>query len=273
MSQEMLEEAGRKAIEGAAGPVDSAGESALAEPVDPMLEEYQYESMFGTAEVFTVETDEGKALRLLYIDGGFQSATFLGQDRFVPPFTYCKAFDALFNKQPEPRDLLLIGGGAFSYPKHVLTQHVQATMDVVEIDPVVIDIARRHFFLDELEVTAGERLRSFAVDGMEFLRNAEPARYDAVVNDSFAGTVQDAPLLSAEGLALAKRALRPGGLYLLNAVAENSEDEQDWDALEAVRDALARQFAYVRCDSVEDEEFYGCVNHIFIAGDEPLPFA
>lgn len=245
--------------------------------LDPFLEEYSYDSMFGPAEVFTVETEDGQPLRCLYVDGGFQTATYLGDDRFKLPFAYCEAFDVMFQRAPSPTDILLIGGGAFSYPKHVLTSRLDCSMDVVEIDPAIIDIARKHFFVDQLEQLCGNRLRSFAEDGMDFLRNAEEGRYEAIINDSFAGTALDAPLLSQEGLKLTKRAMKDGGIYLLNAVVEDDEDADEDERAQAlqelqnIHDALASAFTNVACNDVEDEEYYGCINHIFIASDGPIP--
>lgn len=276
---------------------------------DEMLEEYSYASMFGTAEVFAVETDDGVPLRMLYVDGGFQSASYLGERRFEPPFAYCRAFDSMFGADRSPKRVLLLGGGAYSYPKHLLTQHPDVCMDVVEIDPVIVDIARKHFFVDELEALCGNCLHSFVQDGFAFLQDAEPGAYDAMINDSFVGTVADAPLLSSEGLRLAKRALSENGLYLLNlAVEEEAEELEEGAEVEEVeegprdafepRDALEPRdvlgphdaalsgegsgggllsevyatlesvFDTVCAIRVEDEDFCGCVNYVFLASDE-----
>lgn len=252
-------------------------QNQLEQPqLDPYLEEYSYDSMFGCAEVFTVETDDGQPLRCMYIDGGFQSATYLGENRFELPFDYCRAFDVAFERNPEPTDFLMIGGGGFSYQKHAMPRHPYAHFDVVEIDPVVIEIARKHFFVSELEEKYGERLNVFAEDGLEFLRHAEQDRYDVVINDAFAGVVLDSPLLSEEGLSLAKRTLRNGGLYLLNVVVDDDEDAdeetraQAMQELENIQNALASSFANVARNDVEDENYFGSINHIYIASDGPI---
>lgn len=237
---------------------------------DPLLEEYSYDSMFGPAEVFCIETDGGVPLRVLYVDGGFQSATFLGENRFLAPFAYCRAFDVMFQREPSPKRILLLGGGAFSYPKHALTQRQGVSMDVVEIDPAVIEIARKHFFLDELEQRCGNRLRSFAADGAAFLKDALPASYDAIVNDCFAGTVQDAPLLSPENLMLSKSVLVSGGQYLLNAVFDEEDEAAEQIAAEQVQQALEDAFKFVCHRAVEDEDYAGCINHVYVASDQEI---
>ena len=228
-------------------------------------EDCTYPTLFGEAQVFNVEASDGTPLRLLSIGDGFQSATFVGARRFEPPFAYCRALDCLFDALPQAHRISMLGGGAFSYPKHVLTTYPQVKMDVVEIDPAVIDIARRHFYLDELERECGSRFSVFACDGMEFLRNAAPGSYDAIINDCFAGIVQDAPLLSEQGLSLAKTALAPGGMYLLNGLAQNANDNTDWDTLDAIERALRSCFDAIVREPVYDQEFFGNINHIFIA--------
>ena len=228
-------------------------------------EDCTYPTLFGEAQVFNVEASDGTPLRLLSIGDGFQSATFVGARRFEPPFAYCRALDCLFDALPQTRRILMLGGGAFSYPKHVLTTYPQVEMDVVEINPAVIDIAHRHFYLDELERECGSRLSVFACDGMDFLRSTTPGSYDAIINDCFAGIVQDAPLLSEQGLSLAKAALAPGGMYLLNGLAQNANDNTDWDTLDAIDRALRSRFDAVVREPVCDQEFFGNINHIFIA--------
>lgn len=232
----------------------------MAEP----QEDCTYPSMFGEAQVFNVEASDGTPLRMLYIGDGFQSATFVGPRRMEPPFAYCRAFDRLLEIKPNARRVLMLGGGAFSYPKHALTSYPQLQMDVVEIDPAVIDIARRHFFLDELEQQCGSRLQVFAADGLEFLRDVEPGTYDAIINDCFAGIVQDAPLLSAKGMRLTQRALCADGVYLLNGLAENASDPTDWETLDSIKKVLDFYFFGVVREPVVDQEFFGNVNHIFI---------
>lgn len=239
--------------------------------VDPLLEEYTYPTMFGDAEVFTLETEDGVPVRVLYVAGGFQSATFLGDRRFEPVFAYYRAIDRVFDLRPVRR-MLMIGGGAFSYPKHLLTSGGvrlrQASIDVVEIDPVIVDIARRHFFLDEVERVHGPqgtgRLGVAVADGIDVLRNAEPATYDVVVNDSFDGVNLTSGLLAPESLAAAKCALVEGGLYLVNVVAETPEEVEPFAC------ALRATFANVCLLSCPDDDFAGSANNLLLASDAPV---
>ncbi|MBR3690051.1 MAG: fused MFS/spermidine synthase [Eggerthellaceae bacterium] len=247
-------------------------DSEASTEVDPLFEEYTIPTMFGDAEVFTLETDEGVPVRVLYVAGGFQSASFLGEKRFEPVFEYYRAIDRVFDAGRALERVLMIGGGAFSYPKHLLTcedeRMAQVGIDVVEIDPAIVDIAREHFFLDELERVHGShgtgRLGVLVADGADVLRGAQPGAYDVVVNDSFSGTDLTDGLLSFELLEAAKRAMAKGGLYVVNAVAETPEEAAPFARL------LRAAFVHVYLLPCPDEEFDGSSNNLLIASDAPV---
>ena len=98
----------------------------------------------------------GEPVRVMQMGGVYQSATYLDPQKVNEPvFTYYKAFDNLFAAPAafcrQTPNILLLGGGAFSYPKHLLHTHASATIEVVEIDRHVVDMARDYFYLSDLE--------------------------------------------------------------------------------------------------------------------------
>lgn len=235
--------------------------------------EYSYPSMFGDAEVFTMETEDGVPVRVLYVGGGFQSASYLGCDRFKPVFEYYRAFDHMFEAGIDIDRVLMLGGGGFSYPKHLLTSQPEVGIDVVELDPAIVDIARRHFFVDELEAEHGAkgtgRLGVYVEDGLDFLREAPDERYDVVINDSFDGANPTVGLLTSTALLEAKRTLRPGGLYMLNAVV----GEGDNDVLRTFMEVVLEGFDNVYAISCFDEEFAGEENWLIVGTDASYCFS
>lgn len=76
---------------------------------------------------------------------------------------------------------LMIGAGAYTVPKDFLKRHPQASLDVVEIDPLYTDIARRYFNLAD-----DERMHIYHEDARIFLNNERNA-YDVVYIDAFNG--------------------------------------------------------------------------------------
>lgn len=239
---------------------------------DDLLEEHVYPTMFGDAEVFVLQTEEGTPLRVLYVGGGFQSATYVGENRFHPVFAYYRAIDLVLHLGRPIWRMLMIGGGGFSYPKHLLMStdsiYRDTSIDVVEIDPAIVDIARRHFDLDEVERLHGAqgtgRLGIIVADGVQVLRTSELSTYDVVVNDSFDGAECTSALFSPAALSDAKRVLTADGIYVANVVAEDAAEAAPY------ADALHSVFTHVYLLLCPDEEFDGSNNNLLVASDVPL---
>lgn len=171
--------------------------------------------------VYTVLDPEGEPVRVLRRGGVFQSATYLGEKCLEPVFEYYRAFGRVLAGVPDARRALVIGGGGCSFPKLLAAERPDAHVDVVEIDPCVIDAARRWFYVDK----AASRMRSYGgdlrlvcADGRAFLDAAPTGSYDMIALDAFCGASPVA-LLADDGTARACwRALVPGGAVAANVV-------------------------------------------------------
>ena len=159
---------------------------------------------FGLTLVFEAENADGTPMRLLNVNGTFQSVCYLPEDlRFELGWLR----------------VMVMGGGGYSLPKYLAAYVPEARVDVVEIDPAITAIAREFFFLDEcLEKTGAEkdgRIRLVNDDAWGFIRAAvEP--YDVIVNDAFSGNRPLGPLTSAEGARTVREHLAESGVYLAN---------------------------------------------------------
>ncbi|MBR0090101.1 MAG: fused MFS/spermidine synthase [Lachnospiraceae bacterium] len=178
-------------------------------------------SRYGRIEV-TDTVENGAEVRLLLVNGTRESATFLAPGlRNLPVFEYIRTIGNILRENDFVRDTLLIGGAGFSLPKFYITYFPGRRMDVVENNPEMVDIARRFFFLEELDVTleADEQasLRTIIDDGLHFLATQE-AQYDMIINDAFVGRVADNKLAGEDGVQKVYDRLRPGGVYLVNAI-------------------------------------------------------
>lgn len=233
-------------------------------------------TMFGTAYVYDVETEDGDPVRLLEVEGVFESASYTDERRFEPTFEYYRAFDHLFEAFSAPNRVLMIGGGACAYPKHFVASQPHGAIDVVEIDPVIIRIARKHFFVDELmerfRTRETGRLNFICADGRSYLDEAacEGKRYEVIINDSFSGGEATSSLIDDEGLAAVKKCLKPKGLYLINVICDIEDDARD--ILEVVC-ALRRRFEFVHVIPCPDEVFGGVDNNLVIASDGDYEFS
>jgi spermidine synthase len=91
------------------------------------------------------------------------------------------------------------------------------SVDVVEIDPTVVDIAHEYFGLtdDEASVTT--------MDGRQYLITHD-TRYDLIVLDAFGSSSIPFHLVTREAFALVKEHLKPDGILALNIEADGWYD-------------------------------------------------
>lgn len=196
----------------------------------------------------SIEVCEGlyneERMRLLLVDGAMQSAQYLDpllQDELA--FEYMREFEWAFRLHPAAQRVLLIGGGGFAYPRFFLKQYPEKSIDVVELSPTIVEVARDYFGLRALEAQYSDRLRVIVGDGHRYLeklsatfattdasvgvanagdREAHTAaegdslRYDAILNDAYIGYKSSASMRASAQLF--HQCLTDGGLYAANMV-------------------------------------------------------
>lgn len=219
--------------------------------------------------VEAAEGPDGEPILALVAGGAYQSATYLGKRRFEPVFAYHRAFDCMFQAGIDVRDVLMLGGGGYSYPKHFAIAHPACRMDVVEADPAVTCLAKERFFLQEVldGLDDPDRLRLITAEGRAYLDSC-PKTYDAIINDCFSGTRPARSLMTVEAARAVARCLTPDGLYLANAVSER--EGCDVSILCAAASALAHVFAHVQMLPCSDEGFSAEDNYLLAASNRPF---
>lgn len=120
--------------------------------------------------------------------------------------------------RPDAEAILHIGLGAGSMPLFIHRHFPGAWQRVVELDPEVIQVARRFFDLPH-----SPRLRLTIGDGAEFLLTT-PERYDLIFMDAFHAEGAASHVYSPTVLALARERLRPGGWLLANVWGSDRAD-------------------------------------------------
>ena len=111
---------------------------------------------------------------------------------------------------PQPKRALIIGLGGGSIPMFLRAHFPQLRIDTVDIDPVVVEVAKSHFGFRE-----DERVRAFVDDGRHFVEHATE-RYDLVVLDGFGNDGAPPHLTTREFLSAVKQRLQPGGVVVSN---------------------------------------------------------
>lgn len=119
---------------------------------------------------------------------------------------------------PRVRRVLIIGLGAGSFARLVRRHVPTARVDGVEIDPMVVDVAKRFFALEE-----GPRLRVHVQDGARFVR-ASKKRYDVVLLDAYAGDDIPPHLATATFFTEVRARLTSDGVAVLNLALEDDDE-------------------------------------------------
>ena len=146
-----------------------------------------------------------------------QSCQFLDDpNRFVFPYTRMMLGALYLN--PNPQRILMIGLGGGVLPTALAQLLPTATLDIVEIDPAVVQVAQRFFGF-----TPGRNLRVIAQDGRVFVRRAlrESPRYDLILLDAFDHHYIPEHLLTREFLAEVKALLTPQGVLTANTFSSS----------------------------------------------------
>ncbi len=162
------------------------------------------DSFYGNIQVLEYSLGSKRTRELLVdatIQGGIDTAT--GTSIYEYPY-FLKFIPRAIN--PKGKDCLVIGLGAGVIPMWYERHGVRT--DVVDIDPLVFDIARRFFSFS----VSGE---SIAEDARYFLNRTEK-RYDYVILDVFNGDNTPFHVLSKEALTTVKQRLAPGGVLGIN---------------------------------------------------------
>jgi len=161
----------------------------------------------------------GESVRYYRQSGAYSSATYLDEERkFEIVYNYIKKYDMMFDFL-DVKQVAMIGGAAYQYPKYFISHFPDKKIDVIEIDPVSTEIAKQYFFLDDLIDTYGEeRLGLYNDDGRIFLSNCNK-KYDAILNDAFSGEVPVGTLATLEAAETIKQQLNTGGVYMSNVLS------------------------------------------------------
>lgn len=161
-------------------------------------------------------------------------------------------------EHPAPKSLLMIGGGVNGGLREAVRHPTLERLDYVELDPAVVQLARRHF---PGVLPSDPRLRVHYTDGRRFLASA--GRYDVILLDlPDPQTAQINRFYTVEFFRLAARHLEPGGVFSFGlSGAENYFSPQLAAFLRCIRKTLGEAFAEVRVAP-------GGVVHFFAANQQ-----
>ncbi|MDQ1293343.1 MAG: hypothetical protein QG608_1224, partial [Actinomycetota bacterium] len=111
----------------------------------------------------------------------------------------------------DPLRVTHLGGAGCTLPRYVAATRPGSHQVVLELDPDVLEYAKKSFGL-----RSGRALRLRVADGRAGLGEFRPASQDVVLRDAFLGSTVPEHLTTVEFLDEVLRVLGPCGLYLAN---------------------------------------------------------
>ena len=137
--------------------------------------------------------------------------------------TYLYYYDLFEYYNKEAKDALMIGGAAYTYPMHYLKKYENKTIDVVEIDKTMTEIAEEEFGLDKNNPNLG----LITQDGRSYL-NYNEKKYDTVFIDAFKGLNAPFELTTYEAMQKVYNSLNENGTVITNIISSIEGDESDF---------------------------------------------
>ena len=179
---------------------------------------YEKQSPYNTIVV----TEDGQGLRTLWFEkyGARQSVVKVGDpDHLELP--YAQAMPVGLALVENPERVLIVGLGGGTIPGFLHKHYPQTTIDVVDIDPDVVHVAKRFFGFRE-----DATLHAHVDDGRRFIETCRHP-YDLIFLDAFGSENIPYHLATREFLQAVRRALTPKGVAVGNIWSRGSNPLYD----------------------------------------------
>jgi spermidine synthase len=164
-------------------------------------------SPYGT--VIVTEDEEGLRTLLFERNGARQSVVKPGDPDHVE-LPYARAILVSLAMVRDPGRVLVVGLGGGTLPAFLRRHYPEARIDAVDIDPVVVEVAKEYFgFVEDAH------LRAWVQDGRAFIEQSRE-KYDLILLDAFGSDSIPRHLTTREFLEAVRRVLTPRGMAVAN---------------------------------------------------------
>ena len=193
--------------------------------------------------------------KTLQVDTGLES--YIDTETGEMGAMYLRYYDLFEYLNKDAKSTLMIGGAAYTYPIHYLQKYQDKTIDVVEIDEKMTQIAEEQFGLNAKD----ERLKIYTQDGRSYLNYSEN-KYDTILIDAFKGLNAPFELTTYDALVHAKNMLNDNGIVLTNIIS--SLEGEDTDFIEYEYATYKAVFDDVKLFQVQDRDYTESQNLILV---------
>ena len=163
----------------------------------------------------------GRPARFFQQDRSDSGAMFLDStDPKDLVYDYTKYYSIYKVFNPDIKNALVIGGGAYSVPKALLADLPDATVDVSEIEPSLYGLAKKYF-----GVVDNPRLHNYTEDGRRLLHDSNK-NYDLIFSDVYYSLFSiPAHFTTQEFFTIAKSKLSKNGIFVANMIGDLSRQK------------------------------------------------
>jgi spermidine synthase len=172
-------------------------------------EKVLYEKPSAYNNIIVTEDDAGLRVLRFERNGARQSIAKPGDPTYLG-FAYTRAAFVGLALAEEPQRIMIVGLGGGTMPMFLRNYYPNATIDVVDIDPDIVHIAKEYFGFRE-----DANMHAHVSDGRKFVE-AVRAPYDMIFLDAFGARNVPPHLTTVEFMRAVKRALKPGGVVVGN---------------------------------------------------------
>lgn len=221
--------------------------------VGTMVQSTSYKIIYHTnSEYNDIKVIESSDARYLLLDNIKQSATYLTH---TPGSRYEHMFLDGKKINPKASSILFLGLGAGEGPRLYRYNHPNMNIEVVEIDPKVVETAKKYFW--PLKDT-----KAHINDARAFLTLSEE-KYDIIVVDVYSGATVPIQTTTMEFVMLAKEHLTSDGIIFINLLGTwDGETSKFWRSQFKTYNQV---FKNVAIKGVENSS--GLQNIILVASD------
>jgi spermidine synthase len=208
-----------------------------------------------------VRVSENETLRYLVLDNTFHAVMWKGDTNFLA-LPYSQVMMGVLPILDKPRRGLILGHGGGSLAKWLAQHWPELELDVVEMDPLVVEAAEQYF-----DYAPPANHHVFVQDARTFLRSSQ-GQYDVVWMDAFARHLIPFHLTTREFFEELRSHVSPNGAVAVNLAS--SDAPANVQRAQAVVSTMQLAFPEVEAYAVPGPDWLktaeGAVNLIFFGG-------
>jgi spermidine synthase len=172
---------------------------------------YDQNTFYHRIRVYQKEVDKGDKMISLYLDTAFEGARYERSQQIPSKYQRYWELSRIFSPQLERAAFL--GAGAFVMPEALIRSRSTVKVDVIEVDPQLIEVGRRFFKIDEYP-----QMHIIIDDARRYLRLTKN-KYDLIFADVYHGfRTVPAHLITKEFFSLIKDRLNDRGVFMMNLI-------------------------------------------------------